>query len=409
MKKTIIAILFLFAFFGATQVHILPIFAEEQTEGALPYYVEPILPENQDKGIDSYVSVSPQKNTLSQSFSFLVSNKTNTKQIIDVNILNAYTSANGGIQYNKKGTEDNNIINQHYKINQYVKAPDKIELEGGESKIVEIQVDIPETDGTILGAVAFQGETETTTTTNKKISFEIKNEINTVYGIAVHFPTEKEISFLFDKPTVYAMPSYYAVRLPITLNSPLIFKNGEIDYEVYFKGKKLFFSKEKVDFAPMTKTKFTIPFDYGEIEKNKPYLLKGVLTYTNENGEKKEEPFEFTFKYDPPEEQVKNTITKMLKKPTEKSDLSSAWLFGAGLLAFFLFVFFYKRSNTYVLDSDLRDTPIIVDKEHSFYSEMKKWKRNDNQNKKYVHFYKKTKTKEIVVYYYIRTKENKIK
>jgi len=40
------------------------------------------------------------------------------------------------------------------------------------------------------------------------------------------------------------MASYYAIRLPVTLDSPLLLKNVDINYEVEYKGEKLFFSKE---------------------------------------------------------------------------------------------------------------------------------------------------------------------
>ncbi|MFD1705229.1 WxL protein peptidoglycan domain-containing protein [Siminovitchia sediminis] len=95
------------------------------SEGGLPYLVEPILPANQDKGIEHYISVSPKDNSLKQEFEFLVTNKTNKKQTINAKMLNAYTSTNGGIQYTAEETEHNVIIDEKYEMRNYVQVPKK--------------------------------------------------------------------------------------------------------------------------------------------------------------------------------------------------------------------------------------------------------------------------------------------
>lgn len=173
----------------------------------LPYLIEPVLPENQDKNIDHYISVSPNSNFLKQELEFLVTNKTKKKQKINIKIFNAYTSPNGVIQYAPEGSQDSLIIDKKYEMQQYIRAPQSVELEGGESKIVRLKLDMTDIEGTILGAVAFQGDANTQTSKSKDITFEIKNKINSIYGIAINFPTEQDYEFKIGDPFLDPMPS----------------------------------------------------------------------------------------------------------------------------------------------------------------------------------------------------------
>ncbi|MFD1705230.1 WxL protein host-binding domain-containing protein [Siminovitchia sediminis] len=274
----------------------------------------------------------------------------------------------------------------------------KIELDGGESKIVRLKVNMPKMEGTILGAVAFQGEGEIEESNNKGVSFEIKNEINTVYGIAVNFPTTKNYSFKIGKPFLEPMPSYYAVRLPITMDSPLLLKDVQIDYEVEFKGEKLFFSKEKIDFAPMTKTNFSIPFDYEEIEQNKPYILKGTLTYKDKDGVEQTMDFKSQFEYTVKKDKNDNKITKVLKAPIEKGGFPY-WI----LLLFpviGIVVYMKKKTKYFVLLTDEQPS-LIIDKESPNFDKLQpKNKTANDHNYKFVHYYTKKQSEQNGEYYY---------
>lgn len=316
-----------------------------EASSGLPFLVEPILPSNQDKGIENYISITPDSNSIKQELEFLVSNKTDTKQEIKIKLFNAYTSGNGGIQYAEEGTENNIIIDEKYEIQQYLDAPEKVVLNGGENKIVKIGVNISDIKGTILGAIAFEGIGEIQKTEKEGISFEIKNQINTVYGIAINFPTEDKYKIEFGQPYVDPMPSYYAVRLPITFKNPIILKDAAIDYEVEFEGEKLFYSNENIDFAPMTKTNFTIPFEYKEIERNKPYILKGTITYLDKNGAEQTEKFEYEFVYKVDEEKItKQTDKKIIEAPVEiEKNEFPFWILL--LIPLIVLVYYYKKKN----------------------------------------------------------------
>ncbi|WP_110925962.1 WxL protein peptidoglycan domain-containing protein [Bacillus massiliglaciei] len=322
----------------------LPSLASAST-GEIPYSVKPILPKNQDEGITRYISISPDSNTLQQELEFLITNKSDKELTLEVEKLNAYTSANGGIQYSAKKTENNLIIDKKFEMQQYLQAPDKVILKGGESKAIKLTIDIPNIEGTILGGIAFKGIEGTEKKTNSGISLEIKNKVNTVYGVVINFPTDKKPAFDFGQAYLDMMPSYYVMRLPITLNSPVLVKDISLEYEVDLKGKKLFSSKGKLDYAPMTMTNFAVPFEHDEIVKNKPYTLKGKISYLDQNGDRQVQEFKKEIRYKEKNEDSHSLITN-LKRPIVKNG-PVYWLIPLALLPLIIFFVFhiYRRKK----------------------------------------------------------------
>lgn len=318
------------------------------TTGGIPFSVEPVLPPNQDENIDNYISITTKDNSLKQELEFKLSNTTNEKQIINIEILNAYTSSSGVIQYKTDGTNDNKIINEKYEIKQYIEAPNKVELQGGESKIVRLKLDSNNMKGTLLGAVGFETEGNPKKSAADGISFEIKNEIKTVFGIAVNFPGDKVYDVQFGESYFETMPSYYVVRLPVTLNSPNLLKDVDINYDVEFQGEKIFFSKQKINFAPMTTTNFALPFEYKEIEQNKSYTLKGKVSYVDQNGERQVEEFEQDLIYKNEKDQSSNSFITELKQPIEKGGSFFYWVsLGVliSLIVSFILILFYRKKK----------------------------------------------------------------
>ncbi|MGG0656476.1 WxL protein peptidoglycan domain-containing protein [Rummeliibacillus pycnus] len=315
-----------------------PVSAAENNR--LPYSIIPVFPENQDKDVSQYISIT-SKNGVNQQISFQLANNTKAKQQVNMKILNAYTSPNGIIQYETKKTEDAMIIAKEYEMKKYAKIPKSITLNAGQVKTVKVDIDIPKIKGSVLGGIAFQITEKDSQESNKKgVTFSLKNKINTIYGIAVHSSKNHKAKFSFGDVFVDPMATYYAVRLPITLHSPLIIHNANINYKVSHKGKKLFFAKKSMKFAPMTKTNFSIPFDYKEIKQGEIYTLKGELTYTDSSGKEHIQKFEKDFKYE--KDGTTNNIKNMLKAPF---DNSHSWIIYILLLFLLLLILFYLRKK----------------------------------------------------------------
>lgn len=273
MKKILFFFVFILSFIPFHFVH-----AEEQ-----PYSVEPLLPSNQDFGVTSYFSLNTNKNNFDQELRFKIKNNTAENLIISLRPLNALTSPNGVIEYVPTIKEGNSVLTDStYSLAKYIKVPKNVTLNGNEEKEISIPVQASDIKGTILGAIGFQTVQKGEMQEVEKNQIRISNEINTIIGIQLNFGTVQVSDFEIGKPYVESMPSYYAVRLPITSKSPSILKNSNFDYEVLTKeGKSLFHTKQKVklDFAPKTKVGLSIPWDSQQIEEGKTYILKGTLSY----------------------------------------------------------------------------------------------------------------------------------
>src|SRR5690606_20091449 len=68
------------------------------SEKTIPFQVSPIITENQQEGVNSYISLNIE-DLDTQTIQFEVSNISNEQITLDIIPLNALTSSNGGIQY----------------------------------------------------------------------------------------------------------------------------------------------------------------------------------------------------------------------------------------------------------------------------------------------------------------------
>lgn len=407
MKKVLITIsVILFSIFVFN-----PYASANEQNNKPPLTITPILPENQDKGISNYFSITTDSNDLKQDLEFLITNNTDEKIKLYVLPLNALTSPNGVIQYRQVEREENSIlIDKKYGLKNYIEIDDKyIEINTGETKSVVATIDISEIEGTILGAVGFQLVTGDEEQPSDENQFQIKNKVNYIVGIQINFHTEQEPNFIIGTPFIDVMPSYYAIRLPITQEAPLLVKDVSLEYEVWnYQSEKIFGSEIKnlYNFAPKTKTNIALPWDHDEIEQDKTYILKGKLKYKDKNNAIKEIDFtrEFIFNGD---SSLKYKNIRDLETPVIKSSFNWLWL----LLLLIPLIVYFTRKNRYVIFSDSTEMPIIINKDHELFEQIKPEKEAYNaDNQEYKHYYKqKRKNSDDYYYQYIKTKSMKIK
>src|SRR5690606_24247609 len=159
----------------------------------------------------------------------------------EISIVDAYTSPSGVIQYVNESSENSEIVNEHYKISRYIESEnDTVTLNQGESKTVSIQLDVEQMEGVLLGGVNFSAVEKGEEVKEADSTFQINNQINMVIGVMASFETDKETSFIIGEPTIDPMPSYYAIRLPITIDAPVLQQNVLIQYEVLHEDKQIF-------------------------------------------------------------------------------------------------------------------------------------------------------------------------
>lgn len=294
-------------------------------ENKIPIDIKPVLPDNQDVDVTSYISINTKEDKLKQDLEFVITNNTSEKQEISVKVVDAYTSPSGVVQYTDKEQENSEISDDKYEISEYLKVDGDsvITLKGNEEKKVKTSLDVEGLDGILLGGIEFQTVETGEEIEQGETSFQIDNEINMVVGVKIDFGTEKEVELLNDKPYIDPMPSYYVVRLPITLDTPL-FKKVDFDYEVLYKDDVLFKNENSYEFTPMSKTNISLAWEHDEIKKNKEYLLKGKLKYKDLEGNEQVREIEETFIYTGTES--KKGLFETLKAPLETGNFNWYWL-----------------------------------------------------------------------------------
>jgi len=312
----------------------------------LPFSVEPVLPKNQDEDVSSYISVSPTEESFNQKVEFKLTNQSDREQNVKINIVDAFTSPNGVIQYVQEESENSKIINDKYKLSHYLENDnDIITLKKGETKMISTSLNIDSLEGVLLGGVSFSAIDKAQEQKEEGNStFQINNEINMVIGAMVSFDTDKDAEFIIGEPFIDPMPSYFAIRLPVTLDAPVLQQNVSIDYQVMYQNKQLFGNQKEFNFAPFTKTNLAIPYEHDEIKENENYTIKGELTYQDQQGNEIVKEFEETFKYEKSKDE--STVIKTLKAPIENGKFP-LWtiLLLIGPVALFVWVIRKKRKK----------------------------------------------------------------
>lgn len=377
------------------------------------YTVVPIMPDNQDKGVGNYVSITTDKDTLVQELEFLVTNKTKEQMELKVTPLNALTSPNGVIQYTETSVEENaEIIDDIYSMPKYVKAENEtIILKGEETKVVKVQVNIAGVKGTILGGVGFRAVKEGENEEQDEVQFKINNEVNTVIGVLVKFNGAGAQSFSVDEPFIDPMPAYYAIRLPVTYDTDRLLQEVGLKYEVLDgKRNKLFGSEvDRIfSFAPKTKANIPFPWEADDIKKGATYIITGSFTYIDENG--KEGIFEFDEEFVFTGEDKVTNNGKNNTTPTVLGGFSIWWLLLLlPLLGLLWFLFFRKveyvlYSNNPVGEDKILETNVL------FAEVLPKSDAKNTDKREYAQFYKRVKAEdENQKYEYHLTRTEKVK
>ena len=283
----------------------------------IPFDVKPVLPSNQDPDVTSYISINAESESVNQELEFVLKNHKDVEQTVEINVVDAYTSPNGVVQYVEEEMDNTEIIDDRYKMTNYLKldGENKIVLKPNEEKTIKTKLDVGGLEGVLLGGVTFKTVEEGEIIEQDKSTFQIDNEIKMVIGVKVDFGTERNVEIEIGEPFVDPMPAYYAVRLPVTLNAPLL-KKLDLDYQIIKDGETLFEGEGEYDFAPMTKTELSLAWEHEKIEEKTPYVLKGTLSYKDVDGEEKTLDFEkeFVFEGDEQDGSLKTLTVPIIEK-----------------------------------------------------------------------------------------------
>ncbi|GAF66450.1 hypothetical protein BTS2_3351 [Bacillus sp. TS-2] len=355
----------------------------------LGFTVTRILPENQDINFEYnpgiWSSVSPNSNSLNQEFEFKVKNITDEKIEVNVQALNALTSPQGGIEYTES-TESRNsqLIERSYSFSDYVDLDETIDLEPNEEKVIKVNVNVKGLEGTLLGGIGFSPAS--TQNFESEEMFKAKNIPRAVLGIQINLKGyDTSPKLIFDNPYVDENPSYFIVRLPITLDDPYLLKGGQLTYQVETElGEVLFETNEQgIDLAPKTKTNYEVAWSHSEIKEGETYIIKGFIDYQGELSE-----FEKEFVYTKNQSDFYESTVTDLTTPDVKSSSFIWWLIATSFILLTLFFILWKK-RLYALDTNQQMVQETIDSKNPSYNDLLERKRD--KSTKYIHYYKRKK------------------
>lgn len=250
----------------------------------LPISVTPVFPDNQNSEIKSYFSLHANESHFKQLIEFIVTNRSKEEVTIEMEPLNALNSPQKGIQYTSN-IEDHNtrLLDERYALANYIRLNETITLASGETKIIQADIEIPDLDGTILGAIGFKALNKDEEDNDNQLM--IHNEVSRTIGVQINKKTDETAELVVDEPFIDPMSAYYVIRLPIELNTSILMTDVLLEYEVFDdEGNLLFESEEEAAFniAPNTLTEYALAWQHDTLEENKDYKIKGKLTFEDQ-------------------------------------------------------------------------------------------------------------------------------
>lgn len=349
---------------------IIPVSANE----GLPFDVIPKFTDGQEDGVTNYISIKGNGDSKRETFEFEVKNKSDREHEIVISVVDAYTSPSGLVQYDVKGSENSEIIDDKQKMSNHLTLEQQnkegnliVKLEPKETRVIKANLDAKNVEGTLLGGLTFKLFQEGDGFEEDGTTFQINNEISMVIGVIVEFDYNREVDFVIDEPYVDPMPSYYAIRLPVTMESPT-FKSAELVYDVLLDDEVQFGANLEYEFTPKSKTNVSLPWELETIKTDKTYRIKGYIGYL-ENGEEAHEPFDFTFKHKA-DESIVDKVTSPFMKPLEEGRFPWLLFFTLSIIIIITIITIIKKRKTtyYVLAMLSSDLPNEIRPHDDYYN-----------------------------------------
>lgn len=156
---------------------------EENSAGATGFTYSITFPDNQVNKELGYYKLS-MKPGQQQQLTITLSNPGSEKVTIDIKTNGAKTNQNGVIEYGESTIEEDASLKFHFK--DIIKGPESVELAPGETKNLDLKVQMPETkfDGVLVGGIQMMraGQEEAT---SKKGGSQIINQYAYVVAIVL--------------------------------------------------------------------------------------------------------------------------------------------------------------------------------------------------------------------------------
>ncbi|WP_430602379.1 hypothetical protein IGJ02_002718 [Enterococcus sp. DIV0724b] len=210
---------------------------EENPAGATGFTYSIIFPDNQ---VDKEIGYFKLNMTAGQhqQLNISLSNPSTKKVKIDVKLNGAKTNQNGVIEYGESMIK--NDASLKFKFTDLVKGPESVELAPGETKNLELTVEMPETtyDGLIAGGIQLMRVGQDEATTNSGGS-KIINQYAYVIGVVLQ-ETDKKVAPDLALNSVKAGQSNYRNAIFINFSNVMAayLDNMTIEVQITGKGKE---------------------------------------------------------------------------------------------------------------------------------------------------------------------------
>lgn len=249
----------------------------------LLFDVKPVFPDNQDPAINHYLALDVEGEFLEQMVEFILVNLTDEEVIVQIEALNALNSPYFGIQYTREmGNENSRVLTEQYALGNFIEVEEEVILAGGETKRIDVRIDVPDGDGTLLGAIVFKTLSEEASDARGQLTFN--QELNRIIGVQINRGQTGLAAFSAGVPYIEKLGAYYAIRLPLELRSPTLVTHATLVYEVLDEAGEVLFEAETHAFnvAPKTGTDFLLPWNYETLVEGEAYRINGLLAFDDQ-------------------------------------------------------------------------------------------------------------------------------
>lgn len=249
------------------------------------FSMDAILPKNQINTDKTYFDLLVKPGT-TQDISILLTNKTNDKLPLSIDITTAITNNHGVIDYTS--TENNFDSSLLYPLSKLVDLEDnKITLEAKEQRKITLNITVPKKsfEGIILGGI-YVRPVKTTKVNN------IETQQAIVKAISLRM-TEKDIPYdiQFIDKQIGQIGNRELFQVKIQNTQPLIMNDITIIARVFDKNNKTILENESknIQMAPNSNFYYGIPLKQDDFEKNGNYTVQIKVKRANETWEFEED------------------------------------------------------------------------------------------------------------------------
>lgn len=257
-------------------------------EGTLNFYVTPEFPESQVSESSSYFYLNLKPGS-EENLKLKIQNASSEDIKLRITAHTAFTNVHGVVEYGKDADEPDNTIS--FPLKDLIQTPDVIELDGDETKVIEIPLHMPEKpfEGFLAGGLRIAEIKETQEESNNEgEGVAIKNEFAYVVGIVLS-NSRDSVKPDLDLLDVFADQLNYRNVISATLQNftPTFVNRLSVEATVQRVGEDEILyesSEENMQMAPNSYFHFPISLK-GDRLRSGDYLLKLKATSGEEEWE----------------------------------------------------------------------------------------------------------------------------